>query len=496
MDLRSGRRLGSRPLLQQREQRRRRGPGGADRISFLSNDMILLILARLHCVGTAVRTGVLSRRWRGLWTLLSDLAFRGIYPTTIEAAFSSFNATSSAGAVSQLDIHLPTRPEAADANSLLRAAALFSPARLVFTIAPAYVSEPGQHYTSSIHLPCFQHTTSIELDAQRFTVEPLAAGEFPALERLSISGTIVYIGDLVTRCPRLRVLKAKLRGLGHLLLKQELGSLKDALGSRGVALYLDICIYVRTPTVSLLSEAADLSPQELVYTNTCSTHVWAQTRNLPCIPRATSIEIDMAAISFRRPSHGELSALERLCLSRCNILNLAELVSCCPRLRVLRVDGDTSRRDITVHSTSLQELVLGTYQDCRGVNVVTPELKQLTLDVRSDQDLGTSVLAPLLENISWQRSYTWPAHVFNFWFLESMSLQTAAINGKDGAWLSAQQLPRTHVLSMAMRASVSSRSLLVQLTNFISYLVNWWSYALGILLSRVPGLQDSTLRER
>jgi hypothetical protein len=181
----------------------------------------------------------------------------------------------------------------------------------------------------------------------------------------------------------------------------------------------------------------------------------------------------MAAISFRRPSHGELSALERLCLSRCNILNLAELVSCCPRLRVLRVDADTSRRDITVHSTSLQELVLGTYQDCRGVNVVTPDLKQLTLDVRSGQDIGTSVLAPLLENISWQRSYTWPAHVFNFWFLESMSLQTAAIKGKEGAWLSPQQLTRTHVLSMAMRASVSSRSLLVQLTNFISYLVNW-----------------------
>jgi hypothetical protein len=91
---------------------------------------------------------------------------------------------------------------------------------------------------------------------------------------LSISGTIVHIGDLVTRCPRLRVLKAKLRGLGHVLLKQELGSLKDALGSRGVALYLDICIYVRTPTVSLLIARQRTSPRRSSFTriyllNTC-----------------------------------------------------------------------------------------------------------------------------------------------------------------------------------------------------------------------------------
>jgi hypothetical protein len=375
----------------------------------------------------------------------------------IEAAFTRFNAASPAGTSFQLDIHLPSRAGADDTDSLLRAAALLSPARLVFSIAP-YFFDPRRHHINMIQLPCFQHATSIELDTQQFTVQPPAAGEFPALERLSISGTFVDIGAFVTRCPRLRALRAKLRGLGPDLLKKELGSLKGALGTREVAVSIDICAHI--PDLSLLSQAADLSPQELVYTNRCQT-LASLCPELPCFQRATSIEITMPGMSFTPPLHGELSAVERLCLFRCNIINLREFVSCCPHLRVLKVDGATSGRDITVHSSSLQELVLGTYKDCRSINFVTPELKQLTMEVHAGGELYTTVLAPLVEKVSWRRSYTWPAVVFGFWLLQSLSLETVASSGErelTDAWLSLQQLPQAHVLSMSMCATVSPLS--------------------------------------
>jgi hypothetical protein len=282
---------------------------------------------------------------------------------------------------------------------LLRAAALFSPARLVFTIAP--YSCRFNYGTNSIQLPCFQHATSIKLDTQQFILKPPAAGEFPSLETLSISGTIVRIHDLVTRCPSLRVLTAKLRG--------------------------------RNSRIEI----------------------------------TVSIEINMPGIrSLTWPLHRELLALETLSISGCNIDILGEFISSCPSLRVLRVEGAMSGRRIMVHSTLLRELVLVTYKDCRGINIVTPQLKQLTMEVHAGGELTTSVVAPLVQKVSWRRKYTRPASVFGFWILHSLSLETAASigkrvlteDGKDDAWLSVQQLPHAHVLSMDMSASVSPLS--------------------------------------
>lgn len=65
------------------------GPGGGpDRLSALPDDMLLLVLARLRCSRSTTRTGVLSRRWRGLWTSLPDLIFRDVAPAQIEAALA------------------------------------------------------------------------------------------------------------------------------------------------------------------------------------------------------------------------------------------------------------------------------------------------------------------------------------------------------------------------------------------------------------------------
>jgi hypothetical protein len=130
---------------------------------------------------------------------------------------------------------------------------------------------------------------------------------------------------------------------------------------------------------------------------------------------------------------------------------------------VLRVEGvTTSNGDIKVHSTSLQELVLGIYKECRAINIVTPELKQLTMEVHADGDLSTSFSAPMVDKILWRRSYTGPDYVFGFWLLRSLILETAESNADqalvDDTRLQVQKLPRAHVLTMDMCASVSRPS--------------------------------------
>ena len=71
---------------------RRRREGGRDRISALPDEMLLLVLVRLRSVRAAAQTSVLSRRWRGLWTGLTDLTLRDLEPSGIEAAVTLFNA--------------------------------------------------------------------------------------------------------------------------------------------------------------------------------------------------------------------------------------------------------------------------------------------------------------------------------------------------------------------------------------------------------------------
>ncbi|KAM0923962.1 hypothetical protein ACQ4PT_005188 [Festuca glaucescens] len=197
MDLRSARRL----------RRSSPPPHGSssqltDRNSALPDEMLLLILAHLCCVRTAVQSSLLSRRWRDLWTGLTDLTFRGLKPSRIQALFRRFAASPQ---VSTLDIDISSGHTIADANSLLGVAAHLSPRHLFLTLRESY----AYGYLSprySIDLPCFHGTSTIEIDSRHFDVRPLPTGEFTALESLSVAGNIVNLGSLLNRCPRLRVL--------------------------------------------------------------------------------------------------------------------------------------------------------------------------------------------------------------------------------------------------------------------------------------------------
>ncbi|KAM0911767.1 hypothetical protein ACQ4PT_013247 [Festuca glaucescens] len=356
METRSGRRLTSPPPP--RRARRRRGPRDrdADLIGALPDDILILVLVRLRCVPAAARIGLLSRRWRGLWTRLPDLYFYHVVPAKVGSALSRFAASP---AVSVLDIRIWLGHTAAQANSLLRAAAMLSPAELSFCFP-----ECREDRVIPVELPCFQRTTSIVLVILH-RVKPPTAGEFTALERLALTGTMDDLGALLARCPSLRVLSATLSGtirlsppsnsefpaLERVSLRGSVvdlgiflsrcprllvisvafvsgapGSLQAALATleameahhNGATVSL-LAIHIpiaQSDAATLLRAAARLSPQKLVLARLLDDSQGPQYTNvdLPCFHHATSIKFAMPNICFARLLDGEFSGLDRLSL--------------------------------------------------------------------------------------------------------------------------------------------------------------------------------------
>lgn len=146
---------------------------------------------------TSTGLGLLSRRWLGLWTRLTDLADAA---GKIEAALACFSSAAASPAASSIRISFPVTPR--------EPSPLLSPAELVLVLR----EEPRQAYGGAVVLPSFHRATSIEIDAGLHGIRPPPAGEFPALESLSPAGNIAGLGALLGRCPRLPVLAVTFRG--------------------------------------------------------------------------------------------------------------------------------------------------------------------------------------------------------------------------------------------------------------------------------------------
>uniref|UniRef100_A0ACD5WGS4 Uncharacterized protein n=1 Tax=Avena sativa TaxID=4498 RepID=A0ACD5WGS4_AVESA len=324
--------------------------------------------------------------------------------------------------------------------------------------------KPGRPVT--IVLPCFRRATSIELDTCFLPIKLPPAGELPALEMLSISGNIVDLGALLNRCPRLRVLRVTFRGVKPGTLELAIAALQAAaalglvLSRLGIEFdYVDggqnidgACF------ASLLGAVATLSPLELFFEN--GFREWTEADML-CFPHTTSIEMNLYRLRFKQLPAGEFSALERLSLSGCTLVNIVTMVSRCPRLRVLKVIADKFARDVTVHSASLQELEICVTERswCRRIDIRTPLLKQLNLNVHGNTALTVSIMAPLLEKVSWRWEYAELPLMFGFWSLRMVKLVTAeSNNGKDGVLNNDAQdacspHPCINVLSLDVNAS-------------------------------------------
>nr|CAB3457963.1 unnamed protein product [Digitaria exilis] len=171
-----------------------------DRISAMPDDLLLQILAGLGCARAAAHTGLLARRWRGLWARLPRLTFHCVVPGLLGAALAMVAGDPTPPSL--IDIHFSDHHmiEPARITSLLAAAAALAPEEFVFHIGGGIPPGP-------VMLPCFDRTTSIKLDLTYAHFTLPSAGGFPALESLHLENCHMDINDMLRRCPRLRKLR-------------------------------------------------------------------------------------------------------------------------------------------------------------------------------------------------------------------------------------------------------------------------------------------------
>ncbi|VAH36719.1 unnamed protein product [Triticum turgidum subsp. durum] len=220
---------------------------------------------------------------------------------------------------------------------------------------------------------------------------------------------------------------------------------------------------------SFLRDAASLSPVELRLTLPRNLQVSCMEATLPSFHRATSMDLRARALHlavFAKPCAASgwyvpFRSLERLCLSGCHI-DLATFIPFCPRLRVLRLNttGLIDMSNITVHSASLEELVVEHGNRWTGrthisISVDSPVLKQLTASFHACGNIGVSILAPMLDKVWWRCSYAKPIYGLCLWGLSEMGFNTQETHsGRDAC----VQLPSVHVLSLHISAVQDSVS--------------------------------------
>lgn len=165
---------------------------------------------------------------------------------------------------------------------------------------------------------------------------------------------------------------------------------------------------------------------------------------LPGFDRTISIELDVSYLVVEQLA-GSFPVLERLMLKGFSV-DIEDLVSRCPCLRVLKIIS-LEFSNIVIHSASLQELhILNEVEpwacayETYSIDIAAPALKHLNLSVYTDRSCSLSILAPMVEQISWECKYNiMTIGIGELWELKCLSLKTgegAATNDVDGTCLS------------------------------------------------------------
>ncbi|GJN10283.1 hypothetical protein PR202_ga28363 [Eleusine coracana subsp. coracana] len=203
----------------------RANPSGEDRISVLPDDALVLILLHLD-TAAAVRTSVLSRRWRRVWTLLPELRFDfSPEPHPVASALAVHEA-----ALRFLDVGaLDAAPESVAA--WLPVAANRLSGRLNFeNRAPPGRNGDGEEdgERGAFELPCFKSATTVSLDLGFLRLAVPAAGVFAQLTELRLVRVRICgpckLGDAVSspRCPCLQRLTVhQTQGLDNITIRSE-----------------------------------------------------------------------------------------------------------------------------------------------------------------------------------------------------------------------------------------------------------------------------------
>ncbi|TVU37839.1 hypothetical protein EJB05_11180, partial [Eragrostis curvula] len=177
----------------------------------------------------------------------------------------------------------------------------------------------------------------------------------------------------------------------------------------------ELPMFYAAGVASLLRNAARLNPVELrvviIDSNVKDRDIAVE---LPCFVRATSIYLDVYRLTLTLPAQGrEFPALERLTIVNYNVINIGALISRCPHLRVLELLGCQDGSPIVVHSTTIEEIILGNGgTEVRSIDIVAPVLKKFRLSTGIHKDFTMSLLAPMLENLLWYCSFLASLMVF------------------------------------------------------------------------------------